>query len=56
MCSKKKNLFHELVKSLKFASEKCDLRKAEGLKLLFKNSTVIKKILQSLRCGGHHQK
>ena len=47
MCSKKKKLFHELVKSLKFASEKCDLRKAEGLKLLFKNSTVIKKILQS---------
>ena len=68
MCSqkkkkKKKNLFHKLVKSLNFASKKYNLRKAEGSKLYLngiffslKNSTAIKKILQSLRCGGHYQK
>ena len=59
-----KNLFHKLAKSLNFASKKYNLRKAEGLKLywngisfFFKDSTAIKKILQSLRYGGrHHQK
>ena len=59
----KQTLFHKLVKYLNFASKKYNLRKAEGLKLysngiffFFKKSTAIKKILQSLRCGGHHQK
>ena len=33
MCSEKKKQFHKLVKSLNFASKKCNLRKTEGLKL-----------------------
>ena len=63
MCSGKKKLFHKLVKSLNFASKKYNLRKTKGLKLywngiffFFKNPAAIKKILQSLRCGVHHQK